>query len=526
MRDTVLPHPVDPAPRNADAGPANRPSPYRTGRGTGTVYLVGAGPGDPGLLTVRALRLLRRADVVFHDSLVSDGVLRLVVASAECVNVGKRAGGRSTDQAVINRMLIDAARRARTVVRLKGGDPLIFGRGGEEALAVRDAGVRCRIVPGVTAALGVAAYAGIPMTHRGVSSKLTFVTGREGEDASDVRVDWSRHGEAGETLAIYMGVRGLPSLATRLIRAGRDAATPVALVENGTLPRQRTIEAPLGRIGDVAAAAGITGPALIVIGEVVALRQRSDCFEARALHGVSILVARSRPQRSRLARRLAGLGADVLQAPAFDALPAPDASLDAALLCADAYDWIAFTDETAVAACWDAARRVGRDARIFGALRFAAFGRATAAALQRRGVRADVVLHSFAPAAISAAFDEYARSRPPCVLFPRIADQRSEAAAALRNAGAVVHEVIACRTAARDDGGVVRGRLENGEIDVVVFASSNSVQVFRRHVGPLVARARIAAIGPRTARAAEAAGFTPHVVANATLDSLVRALRA
>jgi uroporphyrinogen III methyltransferase/synthase len=323
-----------------------------------------------------------------------------------------------------------------------------------------------------------------------------------------------------------MGVRELHSLAQRLMRAGRDAATPVAVVENGTLPRQRTIEAPLGCIADVAAAAHITGPALIVIGEVVALRQRSDCFETRPLHGVSILVARSRPQRSHLARRLAGLGADVLQAPAFDTLPAPDASLDAALLCADAYDWIAFTDETAVAACWDAAHRVGRDTRIFGALRFAAFGRATAAALRRRGVRADVALHTFAPPAISGAFDQHARSRPPCVLFPRIAGQRSGAADALRSAGAVVHEVIACRTAARDDGGIVRGRLENGEIDVVVFASSNSVRVFRRHVGSLVARARVAAIGARTARAAAAAGFTPQVVANATLDSLVRALHA
>ncbi|MEX1183739.1 MAG: uroporphyrinogen-III C-methyltransferase [Gemmatimonadota bacterium] len=498
----------------------------------GTVHLVGAGPGDPGLLTLRAARLLRRADVVLHDSLVGADILRLVRAGAETIDVGKRCGGHRTDQDDINRLLIDAALRARTVVRLKGGDPFVFGRGGEEAVAVRAAGIRCEIVPGITAALGAAAYAGIPLTQRGVSSAVTFVTGHGCTEAGAAQVDWQQHAQPHQTLVVYMGVKSVGAFASRLIAAGRSPATPAAAIERGTQPGQRTIVATLGELDAATAAAAITGPALFIIGEVVALRSRIAWFERRPLHGLRVLVARSRPQPSRLARRLARLGADVIEAPEFEMLPPVHTDpLDDALLHTHDYDWLAFTDAAAVDACWDAVHRLGRDTRSFAHTRFLAFGTATAAALARHGVRADITTSTYAPWSVAAHREELVQSLSSRLLFLRAEGPASPVAAALRDTGARVDEVVACRAAARSDQhDAVRDRLLDGRVDVVVFASSNSVRIFQDSYGDShgasAGAPRIAAIGPATAAAAAARGLTVDVVAaHATFASLIRAIR-
>lgn len=244
----------------------------------GVVYLVGAGPGDPGLLTLRAARLLRRADVIVHDALVTPRILALANARAQLVPVGKRAGRKCTAQAAINRILIEAAHRAAIVVRLKGGDPFVFGRGGEEAQALRAAGVRFRIVPGVTAAVGAAAYAGIPLTHRDVVSAVTLVTGHEA-DRPESRVAWQQFARAGGTLVVYMGLGRLRGICDRLIEDGRPPDTPAALIESGTCADQRTVTATLASLADEVDRAGFSGPAIIVVGEVVSLRSELAWFE-------------------------------------------------------------------------------------------------------------------------------------------------------------------------------------------------------------------------------------------------------
>lgn len=250
----------------------------------GTVYLIGAGPGDPGLLTRRGARLLRRADVVVHDALVDPRVLDLAPTWAERIDVGKRAGRTCTPQPQIQRILIEAAHRARVVVRLKGGDPFVFGRGAEEALALRAAGVRFRIVPGVTAAVGVAAYTGISLTHRDLASAVTFVTGQEDPTRPDGRIDWGHLAPTHGTLVIYMGMRRLRDIATTLIHAGRSPDTPAAVIEWGTLATQRLVTAPLREIADRTAEAGLGSPGLIIIGDVVGLRAQLDWFEPRVAH--------------------------------------------------------------------------------------------------------------------------------------------------------------------------------------------------------------------------------------------------
>ncbi|MGQ0561579.1 MAG: uroporphyrinogen-III C-methyltransferase [Gemmatimonadota bacterium] len=249
----------------------------------GTVYLVGAGPGDPGLLTVKAARLLRRADIVFHDALVNPRILDLAPARAERIDAGKRHGKRSVSQEHTNQLLIEAAALFPVVVRLKGGDPLIFGRGGEEALALRAAGVRFRIVPGITAALGAAAYAGIPLTHRDVASTLTIVTGYESVHRPDSEIAWEQMAGGSGTVVVYMGVTRLREIASRLIGGGRSPQTPVAVIENATWPEQRTVYAQLSNIAAEAERAGIGSPALIIIGEVAGLGKQLNWYENKGI---------------------------------------------------------------------------------------------------------------------------------------------------------------------------------------------------------------------------------------------------
>ncbi|HEX6026418.1 MAG TPA: uroporphyrinogen-III C-methyltransferase, partial [Solirubrobacter sp.] len=338
-----------------------------------TVYLVGAGPGDPGLMTVRARELIAAADVILYDRLIPPGALGGARPDAELVYVGKVGGGPQMPQAEIDRLLVSYG--DRMVVRLKGGDPFVFGRGGEEAQVLREAGISFEVVPGVTAGIAAPAYAGIPVTHREVASGVAFVTGHE-----DGTLDWDALAAFPGTLVFYMGVKALPQIAERLVAAGRPASQPVAVVERGTLPGQRTVVATLADVAE--RAAELRAPAITVVGEVATLREQIAWLESRPLFGRTVAVTRARAQASALAERLRALGADVVEAPAIRTRPLEVSFPDVA-----AYDLLCVTSPTGAAHLFDHLR----DARDLAGVTVAAIGPGTARALRERGVVADVV---------------------------------------------------------------------------------------------------------------------------------------
>ncbi len=336
-----------------------------------TVYLVGAGPGDPGLLTVRGRELLERCDAVVYDALADRRLLDLAPGAAERIDAGKRAGSHRMSQDEINALLVELGGRLGCVVRLKGGDPFVFGRGGEEALALQEAGVPFEVVPGVSSAHGVPAYAGIPVTHRGLAAQVTLVTGHEDADREGSAIDWAWLASSPGTLVFLMGVRSLAANAARLIEHGMSPDTPAAVISDGTRPGQRSVTAPLDRIAE--AASGLPAPAITVVGEVAALHDRMSWYELRPLHGLRIGVTRARAQASGLAARLEELGANVVQTPAIRIQPL-DAAADPA-----AFDVVCLTSANGVE------RLLTGDTRRLAGVRVAAVGSATAAALRGRG---------------------------------------------------------------------------------------------------------------------------------------------
>ena len=342
-----------------------------------TVYLVGAGPGDPGLLTVRARELIAAADVILHDRLIPPGALDGARADAELIDVGKVGGGPQVPQEETERQLLAYGASGRTVVRLKGGDPFVFGRGGEEALALREAGIPFEVVPGVTAGIAAPAYAGIPVTQRDVASAVAFVTGHEDPSKPETALDWPALAAFPGTLVFYMGVKALPRIAERLVAGGRNAAEPVAVVERGTLPGQRTF---LGSLGDIAEeAAQARAPAITLVGPVAALHERIAWLEDRPLHGRTVAVTRARAQASALAARLRELGADVVEAPAIAIRP-----LEAAL--PEDFDLLCVTSPNGAERLFE----LVRDARALAGVTVAAIGPGTARALRERGIEPDV----------------------------------------------------------------------------------------------------------------------------------------
>ena len=355
---------------------------------SGIVHLVGAGPGDPGLLTVRARDLIAAADVILYDRLVPPEALDGARDDAELVYVGKEGGGPSMPQDEIDGLLVEHGRAGRRVVRLKGGDPFVFGRGGEEALVLREAGIACEVVPGITAGVAAPAYAGIPVTHRDLASGVAFVTGHEDPAKPESALDWPALARFPGTLVFYMGVRALPRIAERLVAGGRPAAEPAAVIERGTLPGQRTVLATLGDIAERAAEAAIRAPAVTLVGEVAALRERLAWLEARPLYGRTVAVTRARAQASALATRLRDLGAAVVEAPAIRTR-----SLDGADATADlgAYDLVCVTSPVGAHELFARLDAAGRDARALAGRTVAAIGPGTARALAEHGIRADVV---------------------------------------------------------------------------------------------------------------------------------------
>jgi len=482
----------------------------------GTVYLVGAGPGDPGLLTRRAFKLLRRADVVIHDALVSPEIVRLISKCAVVIDAGKRCGGRQTTQPRINAMLIEWARTARTVVRLKGGDPFVFGRGGEEALALQDAGVPFEVVPGVTAAIGVSAYAGIPLTHREMASSVTFVTGHSGGEAAGEAVDWDALGAVSGTLVIYMGLGRLETITDHLIRAGRGPETPAAIVEWGTYARQRTRMATLATVAQVGLEHSVAPPALVVIGEVAALREQLAWFDRLPLRGTRVLVARSRPQASRLSAALRAAGAQVTEHPLLQSATTDDAPrLDQALTGLTSYDWILFSSTASVKHFWRLLSTRGLDSRSLGQVRVAALGKATIAALRRRGVAAEVAASTFDPGRVAERLQSLFPLRASRVLFPvGVGMTPSRVSERLREVGAVVDELEVFRSEIETSR--VDARVNPLDVDLIVLPSSTAA----RAIADLGGRwgdphsARVIAIGPSTAQTALACGLPIHGVAD------------
>ena len=475
-------------------------------RATGKVYLVGAGPGDPGLLTLRGKDVLERADVVVYDGLVNEAILRHA-ANAERIFVGKEPGRHTLKQGDIETVLIEQARRVKNVVRLKGGDPLVFGRGGEEAAALAREGIPFEIVPGITAGLAAAAYAGIPITHRGVSSSITFLTGHldPSSESDDVALE-KIHLEG--TLAIYMGLENIRAITENLIRLGRPRSTPVAVIERATLPSQRTITGTLETIHEQCHDANFQSPVVIIVGDVVALRDAAAWFEDRPMFGRRVAVTRARRRAQELIRLLYDLGADVFEFPTvqIDPLEDPEPLGDIS-----AYDWIVLTSVNGADMLFERLADQGQDARALHGVRLCAVGAKTVEAVEARFLKADVASTDPNPEAVLALLIESGGSLSnQSILLPRADIAQSALPKTLRNAGAQVHELRAYRAAPPKDSTALADALLKFAPHYVTFNSASAARNFHAilgagRVGRLAAQTTFAAIGPIAA--AEAAGL-------------------
>jgi uroporphyrinogen III methyltransferase/synthase len=514
----------------------------------GTVYLIGAGPGDPGLITVRGRERLGAADVVVYDRLAHPALLDYARPEAERIYVGKASAHHAMKQPEINALLVERAKQGKTVARLKGGDPFVFGRGGEEAEACRAAGVPFEVVPGVTSAIAAPAYAGIPVTHRDAASSFAVITGHERDDATESgtrepgaaegRRNWATIAHAADTLIFLMGVESLPEIAARLQEHGRAPETPVALVQWGTWPRQRVVTGTLATIVEERLRAGLTPPAVCVVGDVVRLREELRWFDdpaTRPLFGKRVLVTRAREQASALSDLLRAKGAEPVEFPVIKIQPLDDyRDLDSALSRLRQYDWAVFTSANAVPIVAERLEASGLDARAFGTIKIAAIGPATAEALkQRLGLRADFVPTEAVAEAIIEQWPE-AEMQGKRVLLPRAAEAREVLPEKLQERGATVdvlpvYETVLDASAAES----LRAQLQNGELDILTFTSSSTVRNFAQAITEgdtarlpeLVGNARVAAIGPITADTARELGLNPHIVAGEhTIPGLVAAI--
>ena len=485
------------------------------------VYLVGAGPGDPELITVKGRRLLESADAVLFDHLAPAALLSFAPAHAERIYVGKKKADHVYSQDEICAMLIERARRGWNVVRLKGGDPFLFGRGGEEAEALAEAGVPFEIVPGVTAPLGIAAYTGVPLTHREHTSAVTFVTGHAAS-----AIDWGRVGMS-ETLVIYMGLTAFAEIARELIARGRDRHTPAMAVRWGTRPDQQTLTGTLATLPAIVEEQGMKPPATIVVGEVVRLREKLNWYERLPLFGQRIVVTRASGQAGALSSRLEALGAGVIEMPAIEIQPAADyAPLDQAIGQLAAYDWLIFTSVNGVRFFMERLDRSRADLRSLRA-RICAIGPATRAAIEALHLKVDLMGTEYVAESLLAAFESH-RLEGARMLLPRAAVARDVIPVELARRGAQVDVVEAYRTVLPAGAAARAGEILGAgrKPDWIAFTSSSTVQNFVSVAPPgALAGVRVASIGPVTTRAARDLGIEPAVEARAfTIDGLVEAL--
>ncbi len=476
----------------------------------GFVWLVGAGPGDPGLLTVRAVECLRQADLVLYDRLVAPPLLSHAPASARRVCVDELAPAHPDRWPLVNRMMIDAANEGQRVVRLKGGDPMIFGRGGEEAEVLRAAGVGYEIVPGVTAALGAASCAGIPLTHRDHASAVCIVTGHESPGKPDSRLDWPALARFPGTLVFYMGIARLEAIVAALLDAGKAADTPACVVQRATTPGQRVASAPLAELPAAVREANIEAPALLFIGEVVALRERIDWFSHRPLFGKTVLVTRPKHQADDMVRRIEVLGGQSICLPAVTlAEPADWAPVDTAIGRLGETSWLVFTSVNGVHAFIARLRACGRDLRALGGVRLAVIGPATADALRGYHLEPDVIPAEYNSEGLVAALRE--RVRGSRVLLAR-ADRGIDLLRDELSSVAEVEQVAVYsqRDATLEDSPEALAALRAGEIDFVTLTSSNIARVIGSALDPEAVRSgrpALVCISPRTSAAAKELGL-------------------
>ncbi|HEY6731489.1 MAG TPA: uroporphyrinogen-III C-methyltransferase [Solirubrobacterales bacterium] len=493
---------------------------------SGVVYLVGAGPGDPGLMTARSLQLIASADAIFYDRLIPPGALDGARESAELIYVGKQPGVSSVPQEEIGERLVEAGLAGKSVVRLKGGDPFVFGRGGEEGEALREAGVEFEVVPGVTAGVAATAYAGIPVTHRDDASAVAFVTGHEDPEKEESALDWEALARFPGTLVFYMGVKRLGRNAAALIEAGRDPEEPAAAIERGTMAGQRTVEATLGTIAEAVEREAIKAPALIVVGEVARRRADLAWLERRPLHGRRVVVTRARAQASGLAKTLRGLGAEVVELPAIRIEPRIETqAVRDAIDALSEYSLICLTSPNGVRLLFEAMQAADRDARALANTTVAAIGPGTARALAERGIVADVVPERFVAEALVEALDDV-EVEGRCVLVARAAEARDVLPDALRERDADV-DVVALYETVREEPAAEEIEAAQGA-DYVTFTSSSTVTNLTAALGDrFPSGARIVSIGPITSESVRAAGLEVNVEAERhDIDGLLTALLA
>jgi len=501
----------------------------------GIVYLVGAGPGDPGLLTLRGGELLVICDVVVYDALANPALLALAKAQddnrrpKEFFDVGKRGGAsESTRQDDINDLLIRLAREGKRVVRLKGGDPFVFGRGSEEAEALARAGIAFEVVPGVTAGIAAPAYAGIPVTHRGLSTSVTFVTGHEDPEKEAATVDWSALARGGGTIVLYMGVKSLPRIVSALVSGGMSTDTPAAAIQWGTYAHQRTVTATVATLAEEIRREGLEAPVITIIGPVVSLRESISWFDSRPLFGKRIVVTRARSQAASLSDKLTAAGAHVIEMPATQIEQIDAAALSGLVTQLSQYQWIVFTSQNAVRMLWDALREQSLDARALAGIKIAAVGPATSAALLDRGLAVDVAPDRFVAEALLDALRDRRDVRGARVLYAAAEGAREVLQQGLEEMGAVVDRLELYRSVLDGEGAErLRALLLDGQADLVTFTSASSVNAFVEAVGDDASRcAPAASIGPITANEARNRGIEVVVEADeSTIGGLVDAIR-
>lgn len=499
---------------------------------SGTVYLVGAGPGDVGLLTVRGAELLRRADVVVYDALVNAELLSLAPKTAELIFGGKRAGDRAISREALSELLISKAREGKTVVRLKGGDPYVFGRGGEEAEKLADSNVPFEVVPGVSSFVAVPNYAGVPLTHRDYCSKLTLITGHEDPAKEASTIDWPQVATTAGTKVIMMGTDRIGAIAEMLVAHGMDPATPIAIVRWGTTARQQSIEGTLGTIAEVAAKAQIRPPTVAVIGEVVKLRNKLNWYERRPLFGQRVVVTRARDQAGQLGARLHELGAEVLAVPTIKIeAPSRGEPLVEALLELNSYDWLVFTSPNGVTKFFEYFFKQFHDMRDIGGARIAAVGPATANKLKELHLQVDLMPDEALASGIAEAFAEFEsiENLKFCLLRAEVANR--ELPQALEAMGAIVDDIACYRTVAEtEDASGVGARLRESGAEWILFTSASTVEHFHARFDlPGLARRfpqlKLASIGPETSKAIAVLGLKPAVEARQhTMDGLIEEL--
>jgi uroporphyrinogen III methyltransferase / synthase len=489
---------------------------------------VGAGAGEPGLITVKGQAVLARADVVLYDALAHPALLE-ACGAAELRSVGKRYGEDSARQDEIIAEMIALARQGKRVVRLKGGDPFMFARGAEEALALAAAGIRFEVVPGVSSPVATSAYAGISLTHRDVSGSVTFITGsdRAGKDWSPE--SWKKLATATDTICVLMGMRRIGEIARAIIDGGRAPSTPAAVIQWGARPEQRVVTSTLDRIAESAAQAGLKNPAVIVIGEVVTLRQTLSWYDSRPLSGKRVIIPRAADQARDTASALRERGAEPVTLPMIEIAPPPDrAAFSRAVSKMGGFDWVLFTSANAVEQLRMELERLGLDARAFGSAKVGAVGPKTAEALARIGIKPDAVAQEFVGEGLARAV--LAEGPPRRVLLLRARAGRDTLPDALRAHGSDVEVVAAYENRPLESSAAaLRERIESGQADAILFTSSSTVSSTLEALGasatPLLSRLVLASIGPITTRSLQAAGLEPTVQANPyTVDGLLDAL--